>query len=456
MKALHVSHEFSPSNYEVLENARERLLAEFPLFGREALAMPISPNESIDTACTDGLEIWFNQEFLAALSRGDPYVVLIHEVGHKLLRHMLRRGNRDPRLWAFAADEELNNTLVAAGLPMVEGALCSPEFKGMVAEDIYEILKQREEETTPVEPPEPPGGGSGENPEPGLSKPSKPKQSDPGEGTGEESGEGTGEGEDVSEETDSQVYVLPDPRTWGEVIDQPAEDGKEMTESDRAIAESVVSVDLESTLAATKLVGTTSIKLEKAIRGVIKESKVNWREEMSDFADEIPGATDGLGYTWSRPSRRGIGAGIYLPSNFREGVGEVALVLDSSGSMCEDRFNAATAEAADLINTVEPEVVHVIHTDSRVRKVEHYESGESMDLVMRVASGGTDFDDAFRWIRKNCEACVAIIVISDMELESSWYPKDLGIPTLWIDVGTRPWGLPDYGKVIKVRTEGVH
>jgi len=95
----------------------------------------------------------------------------------------------------------------------------------------------------------------------------------------------------------------------------------------------------------------------------------------------------------------------------------------------------------------------VIYCDSMVRRVDTYDKGVEFENDERYARGGTSFHDAFRWIEENSLNPSGIIVISDMELWDQNYPKDPGTPTLWIDVGKEPWGLPSFGKIVKVRLE---
>lgn len=59
-------------------------------------------DESIPTACTDGKSIWWSPHWFLSLPKPARVTVQAHEVWHVARLHMIRRGNRDPRLWSVA------------------------------------------------------------------------------------------------------------------------------------------------------------------------------------------------------------------------------------------------------------------------------------------------------------------------------------------------------------------
>ena len=80
-----------------------------------------------------------------------------HEIIHIRYMHHLRQGNRDPQLWNIACDIEISNTydpeddVLMESSGMLKGGLninFKPfaEFRGMTAEEVYDILLQREQE----------------------------------------------------------------------------------------------------------------------------------------------------------------------------------------------------------------------------------------------------------------------------------------------------------------------
>lgn len=118
-------------------------------------------DESIPTAQTDGLSLWWNPHWFLSLPKESRKTVLYHEIWHPARLHMIRRGSRDPEVWNWACDIRINNDLLREGYSFkdIEWAWMEPEIdqgpKGILSEEeIYEILMQRN-----LKPPPQPGGG---------------------------------------------------------------------------------------------------------------------------------------------------------------------------------------------------------------------------------------------------------------------------------------------------------
>ena len=112
--------------------------------------------DDIPTACVTGkLELFINPEFFASLSAPMRETLLAHELWHVAFLHcdIARRGNRCPDKWNQACDHAINLMLEEHGFifdPYPSGhpmagqtiGLKDPQFKGMSAEEIYEILEK--------------------------------------------------------------------------------------------------------------------------------------------------------------------------------------------------------------------------------------------------------------------------------------------------------------------------
>jgi predicted metal-dependent peptidase len=64
---------------------------------------------------------------------------------HPALHHHVRRSGRDPKRWNVACDFAINPLLVDAGLSLPDGVLIDNRFRGMSAEQIYNILESESE-----------------------------------------------------------------------------------------------------------------------------------------------------------------------------------------------------------------------------------------------------------------------------------------------------------------------
>jgi len=101
---------------------------------------------------TDGVSLFYNPEFVETLNAATLAGNLAHEVMHPALHHHVRRSGRDPKRWNVACDYAINPLLVDAGLSLPEGVLIDDRFRGMSAEQIYNLLE--------TEPEQEPGAGT--------------------------------------------------------------------------------------------------------------------------------------------------------------------------------------------------------------------------------------------------------------------------------------------------------
>ncbi len=69
--------------------------------------------KGIPTAATDGLSLFINPDYFMSLNSETRIGLMVHEVMHVALGHMLRRHNRDPELWNRACISLDNSILMA-------------------------------------------------------------------------------------------------------------------------------------------------------------------------------------------------------------------------------------------------------------------------------------------------------------------------------------------------------
>lgn len=132
-------------------------------------------DKQIPTMATDGKNIFINPNFVFTGAKGKPltqrhiFFIFCHEIMHNALVHFARRGTRNPKLWNYATDYEINPILVQQGILTADqvkneiSGLYEEKYIGKPAEEIYSILeeeiekrrKQREKNKPPQKPAEP-------------------------------------------------------------------------------------------------------------------------------------------------------------------------------------------------------------------------------------------------------------------------------------------------------------
>jgi predicted metal-dependent peptidase len=386
-----------------IQKARTTLVLDHPFFGSLLFRLKGVESRSVKTMATDGVTLYYNPEFVDTLTAATLAGALAHEVLHPALHHHVRRSGRDQKSWNVACDYAINPLLVDAGLSLPEGVLLDNRFRGMSAEQIYNLLE------TDSEPEQEPGGrgqteGTGGDESIGARLP------------------GDGGNEPSAPETDGGI---------GQVLDAPAaEDGDSGTQEQ--IREWNIAVNQATNVA--QQAGKVPAGLRRTLDGGA-EAAVDWREMLRrSWSDTMPSD-----YSWMRPNRRHLWNGIYLPGVVREGVGEVAIAVDCSSSVSARQLRLFEAEARCILEGQRPERVHVLYFDAAVHRVDTYHAGERIELNP-VGGGGTVFGPCFEWLEAQGIRPHCLVFLTD--LYGSFPPLAPPYPVLWASTGGRqaPFG----------------
>jgi len=386
-----------------IQKARTSLILDHPFFGSLLFRLKGRECRSIPTMATDGVSLFYNPDFVETLNAATLAGTLAHEVMHPALHHHVRRSGRDPKQWNVACDFAINPLLVDAGLSLPDWVLIDNRFRGMSAEQIYNILESESES-------EQDSGNEGEDEDPGREK-SKDNASDGGDSS-----------EPSAPITEGGV---------GQVLDAPPPDEDTPTIEEQA-REWDVAVNQATTVA--RQAGKVPAGLNRTLDGAA-EASVDWRELLRRLWSETTPAD----YSWMRPNRRHIWAGVYLPGVIRESVGEVAIAVDCSGSVNARQLRLFEAEVRSILEGQRPERVHVLYFDSEVQKVETYEAGQPVHLDP-VGGGGTDFGPCFDWLDEHGILPQTLVFLTD--LYGSFPLSAPAYPVLWASTGSKkaPFG----------------
>jgi predicted metal-dependent peptidase len=78
-------------------------------------SLTFSWTRDIETAATNGIDLYWNPDWFKALPQKTRESVLLHELWHVARLHMVRLGTRDPKTWNIACDARINNDLENEG-----------------------------------------------------------------------------------------------------------------------------------------------------------------------------------------------------------------------------------------------------------------------------------------------------------------------------------------------------
>jgi predicted metal-dependent peptidase len=395
------------SNSLRIQKARTALLLDHPFFGSLLYRLKDRESRAVKTMATDGVSLLWNPEFVETLTAATLAGTLAHEVMHPALHHHLRRSGRDPKRWNIACDYAINPLLEDAGLKLPEGALLENRFGGMSAEQIYNLLESEQD--------------------------SDPNGDEDQQSTASNEPNGNPDGNESSDpsapETDGGI---------GQVLDAPSESIDSPTVEEQA-REWEIAVKQAMTVA--QQAGKMPSGLDRTMEGAA-EAAVNWRELLRRLWSE----TTAVDYSWMRPNRRHLWRGLYLPGVVKEGVGEIVIAVDCSGSISGRQLRLFEAEARSILEGQRPERVFVLYFDAVVQKVEIYEAGQPLSLNP-VGGGGTEFGPCFEWIGERGIMPQNVVFLTD--LYGSFPSSAPRYPVLWASTGRRQ---APFGEVIPMQS----
>jgi predicted metal-dependent peptidase len=167
---------------------------------------------------------------------------------------------------------------------------------------------------------------------------------------------------------------------------------------------------------------------------------VDWRELLRRaWSETIPSD-----YSWLPPNRRHIWAGLYLPGVTSEGVGEIAIAVDCSGSVNARQLGLFEGEIRSILEGQRPSRVHVLYFDTEVHKAEVYQAGQQIALTP-VGGGGTNFGPCFQWLDEHGIVPQTLVFLTDL---CGAFPNEApAYPVLW--ASTELYRVP-FGQVISM------
>ncbi len=362
----------------------------------------IVDDPSVPTACTNGRDEMYGREFVKQLNDAELRFLVLHEVYHKLFRHLTTWQHlyqQDAQLANMACDFVINLKIVddnakdrfATMTGILEGGCYDTKYAGMDTAQVYNLLRDDQD--------------------------------------GNEGGQGS--------------ESLPD---GGQPFDEHDWDGAEEMTADeqRELAREIDEAVRQGALVAGKLGSGGDRDLAELL-----QPQVNWREVLREFVQTTCTGSDYS--TYRRPNRRYLSSGMYMPSGISEQVGELVVAIDTSGSIGQRELSAFLTEVKEICETVHPESVRLMYWDTRVCRDEKYDMHELDTLVQSTkpaGGGGTDVTCVTDYIRDNNINAQAAIVLTDGYLFGGW--GQWTMPVLWcvMDSGRTA----DVGKTVHIKS----
>ena len=128
-----------------ITRAITRLMLTHPFWGSIALGTEFI-KAPVKTMETNGKWIKWSEPFVDAMTEPQTLGVIVHELVHIVLKHPLRRGSRSPKRWNYACDYAVNLIVKDGKFELPDGALLDIAFINMMAERIYDLIPEPEDD----------------------------------------------------------------------------------------------------------------------------------------------------------------------------------------------------------------------------------------------------------------------------------------------------------------------
>ena len=380
--------------------ARAHWVLNQPFLASLVLRLRLLATRSIPKAATDGRWLLINPDFAETLNEVQLQGIVAHETMHCVYRHQHRRKHRDPLRWNIACDFAINRDLIEIGVTLPDDVLYDKQYDGLSAEQIYELLPRIV--TLQMQ----------------------------------ESAEGNGWVEDadsLSEGADQEEKEKGGPGMSSEAKDKPQQ-WKEWSVSAVNMAKS-----------SPGSVPTNAV-LEY---GRLSQPQVDWRAALARFL-----SVQNVEPSWTRPNRRTIASGLYLPSNKTETIGDILVAVDTSGSVVYETglLTQFMSELNGILNHVCPSRCTLVYCDAGIAYWHTFTQSEMPigNLPKPVGGGGTSPNPVWNLVKEEKLEPQCIVYLTDLEMS---FGEDPDIcPILWVSTKRHTessyYTPPEYGEIV--------
>jgi predicted metal-dependent peptidase len=152
-------------------------------------------------------------------------------------------------------------------------------------------------------------------------------------------------------------------------------------------------------------------------------------------------------YSWARPARRFVAAGLYLPGLASDELGEVLVGIDVSGSVDAATLAAFEGELNAVLSAHPFRCARVVFCDAKVHRVDTVTPQDLPVRLTPVGGGGTDHDPLFAHVAaEGWEVSVAVL-LTDGHTRVTCPPPSFDV--LWAISPGGNTALP-FGRVVRL------
>ena len=192
---------------------------------------------------------------------------------------------------------------------------------------------------------------------------------------------------------------------------------------------------------AAKMQGKLSVNLRRFIDDII-DPKVRWQDVLRRFVSTKTKSDR----SFSRPNRRFISQGLFLPALAGEKLGLCSIAIDCSGSIGQNDIDRFTAEIKNIHKELKPSGIQLYYFDSESYRGDLILPDDEFELKP-TGGGGTAISPTLRMVMQEDTVPECLIVLTDLYIPD--IPNDAPeFPVLW--VSTASTQAPAWGELVMI------
>lgn len=378
-----------------------------PFFGHLTDQMRLCPDarQDVPTIATNGKLLVYNSDWVIAehgkIGKEQFATILAHEAAHVAFGHPYRQGTMDGKTFDKACDAVVNGLLRKHGYAMPDDSFFYPDAEKMTVEEVYRKLKEQSR------------GNGGQGVDKHGARKDTPQQS--------------GKTFSPEEGTDAEEKAKAEAKARGEMPAEGEED-----------AEDQVREGVAKAAQKARKAGSMPGQWEKMIEASWY-SKKDWKDSLRQFL----GGGEQKEPSWSKPNRRYVHQGEYLPGPSKFGPGRIVLAVDVSGSVQGALVEKFCAEVRKINIDLQPEAIDVMTCCTRVGWNEEFGPYDDVQIPAKaITGGGTAFSPVFKKVETMGLRPKALVYFTDLECHDFGEKPDY--PVLWVvwpgGCDRAPWG----------------
>lgn len=407
-----------------LKRAIIKLQRTNPFFAYLSLSLDLIESKDEYPTSTMAVDVegnlYYNPSFILELTDNEMMGVLVHEIMHLVLMHLTRGKEWERLIGNIACDICVNEVLKENNFILPDGAIWSDYnheitlFKEIIIKDCnkktaeeiyYEIMEKAKKKVKE------------------LLKSGKAKIV-----------RGNGQGGIPLDEDDLKDYEIEATTNDGsgkaKNLDRhiKSKNGEVLTKEEKEKIDKKWVDKIHEAYSVSRIAGNIPVGIERII-GKLHESKVDWRHLLlRNIQNYVPRDFD-----YSRPNKKSISCGVYMPDTTREKV-EIAIAIDVSGSIQQEELRDFLSEIVGIAKAYRDRISMTLFThETQIVDEWEVENGSvAKILALKIrGGGGTSFTTPYKQFMDKHKSSKLLLWMTD-GFGDEIKRKDLKNEIIWI------------------------